>query len=423
MTPLQLAAHFFLQAAIIIAVCLGFGYLARKYLGQTQVVAEMIVGVILGPSLFGLLLPNVQVALFPTKLASGGMHPTMQVLYVVSQLGLVLYMFVIGLELDINRLKGHQKGTTAVAAAGILFPLIMGGLASLALQPKFELFVDGVGTWQAAFFLGAAMCITAFPMLARIIKETGLTETAMGTVAIVSAAINDVFSWILLAIVLTQVNNDIVHAAMALGGGAVFFLVAWFLAKPVLAKVIPSKLEDFGDHHLSIILVGLLVSAWITDSIQIYAVFGAFVFGMVVPKNEATANVANRLTQLTTILLLPFFFVYSGLNTQVGLLNSPTLWGIALLITVVAFVGKGLGCLLAAKVTGQTWADATKIGTLMNARGLMELIIINIGLEHGVITPTLYTMLVLMAIVTTVTASPLFRILQKRWPDQAIPAA
>ncbi|MFN3730312.1 MAG: cation:proton antiporter [Fimbriimonadaceae bacterium] len=418
MTDLELGIRLFLQLAVVLLACRVVGWLGR-FFGQTQVVSEMICGVILGPSLFGALAPAAQGFLFPRvmEIAQNGVtvtakHPSMQILYAMSQVGLVLYMFLVGLEFDLNLIRKRALGAVSVSIAGILFPFVLGwALGVWVLFPRGDSFTENVVPWQAGLYLGAAMCITAFPMLARIIYEKGIAKTSMGTLALGAGATDDAVAWGMLAVVLSSFRGDATIAMKALGGAAVFAVLTLTLGRRLLERILAPALKSgtLTPIAFGIVLTYLMFCAWYTDVIGIYAVFGAFLAGASMPRGVVQEWVETRVGPLTTTLLLPLFFIYSGLNTKISLVDSWELWGVTALICVAAIVGKGVACTLAAKAAGEPWREATAIGTLMNARGLMELIILNIAYEAGLITQLLFTMMVIMAIVTTLMASPLFQ--------------
>jgi Kef-type K+ transport system membrane component KefB len=412
----DLAIRFFLQLAFIVATCRIVGLLAKR-LGQPQVVAEMIAGVLIGPSLFGLLLPEVQAQLFPKA--------SMSILYAVSQVGLVLYMFLIGLEFQVDLIRQRLRSAATVSVAGILLPFTLGAIISTFLTGNDGFFAGSVKGWEAALFMGAAMSITAFPMLARIIYERGLTGTSLGTLALAAGSMDDAAAWCVLAIVLASFSGKAAIAIFAIGGGFLYVLVVLLAAKPLLRRL-GARAESNGGvsgRMLAFVLMLLMICAWYTDAIRLYAVFGAFILGTAMPRGVFAREVQSRLEPLTTNFLLPLFFVYSGLNTRIGLVNSRAMWGVALVILLAACLGKGVACWLAARLNGENNRDAMAIGTLMNARGLMELIILNIGLERGVITPTLFTIMVIMAIVTTLMASPVFEFVYRRRQERGQPIA
>ncbi len=401
MTPFELSVRFFLQLAIILCVCRFVSWVATR-VGQPPVVGEMIAGVLLGPSLFGLLAPHWQAQLFPPA--------SKPILFSVAQVGLVLYMFVVGLEFRIDLVRDRLRSALAISASGILAPFVLGCAIAWWLLGRGGFFTTDVNLWQAMPYLGAAMAITAFPMLARIIVERRLTGTPVGALALAAGAIDDAAAWCVLALVLASFANDASIAVYAIGGSVLLVAVTFTLGKRLLGSIARRAERSAEDSRLMFgwMLVLLMLAAWYTDSIGIYAVFGAFVLGAAVPRGKFSQEIQIRIEPLSTQLLLPLFFIYSGLNTRFDLVNDAGLWGIALIVLVAAVIGKMGACYLAARACGETHRDGLGVGALMNARGLMELIILNIGLERGLITPTLFTIMVLMAIVTTLMATPLF---------------
>ncbi|MEH2333318.1 cation:proton antiporter [Nostoc sp.] len=418
MSNFDLVIRLFLQLTLILTTCRIVTILGRRYLGQTDVVCEMIAGVMLGPSLLGLIAPDFQQWLFPKLLIITAVglkipNPSMSILYAISQIGLVIYMFLIGLEFNTKLLKHHIKSASLLSAAGIITPFILGAIASFWFYHNGDFFQPKVMPWSAALYLGASMTITAFPMLARILYERGLAQTRFGTLALGAASVDDAVAWCLLAIVLASVKNSLSIAILAIGGGICYVLFAIFLGQPLLKAFTRMTKRDAGVNRqtLTLMLIILMFCAWFTDVTGIYAIFGTFVLGAVTPRGEFAQQIRQYTEFLTTSFLLPIFFVFSGLNTQIGLVNTPILWGVTLLIIAIAILGKGVACMLAAKLAGENWRESATIGALMNARGLMELIILNIGLEQGIITPTLFTIMVIMAVITTLMASPLIAFL------------
>jgi Kef-type K+ transport system membrane component KefB len=414
MNNLNLAIQFFLQIAIILGVCRIVGRIAKAF-GQPQVVAEMIAGVMLGPSLFGYLAPELQTTLFPWD-PKQTKRDTSCYLFPASQLGLALYMFIVGLEFRTDIVRKHFASSLVVSISGMLVPFLLGGALGYWFHSMGGLFPEKTTAFEAVLFVGASMCITAFPMLARIIHFKGLSGTLMGTVAIGAGAIDDAAAWCLLAIVMANFDNNPASAIQSIGGGLAFVAFVTLILRPILAKNQRWFLDDkseLSESGLVLAIMLMALGAWITDYLQLHAVFGAFVIGSSIPRNS-NSNVAinraiiDRMQPLTVALLLPLFFTYSGLNTQITLLNSWTYVGVCLAILLAAIVGKGVACSLGAKLAGLSTRDALGIGVLMNARGLMELIIINKGLERGIIGKELFACLVIMAIVTTLMASPLF---------------
>ena len=401
MTNLQLAVHFFFQIAVILLFCQLVGRVGR-HVGQPQVVSEMMAGVLLGPSLFGLFFPELFTRLFPPD--------TLRVLFPVSQLGLAAYMFVVGMEFRMDIVRERLRSAVAVSAAGMLAPFVLGGVLGWYFFHHTTLFPAKTSLLEAVIFLGASMCITAFPMLARIIHFKKLAGTVMGTVALGAGAIDDAAAWALLAVVLASFDGDVSYAVRNILGGIGYVAVTLALIRPLLqrwARRIEAR-GSLADGEFVFCLSLLALGAWFTDAIGLHAVFGAFIMGAAMPRGLVAEALRDRIQPLTVALLLPLFFTYSGLNTQIGLLDSAYLWGLAGVILIAAVGGKGVACWLAARATGVSNREALGIGVLMNARGLMELIIINIGLQRGIISPALFATLVIMAVVTTLMASPLF---------------
>ena len=411
MNNLQLAVQFFLQLAVILLFCRLVGAIAGRF-GQPQVVAEMIAGVLLGPSFLGLFWPEAQLAIFPWD-KSQSVRDTQSYLFPASQLGLALYMFVVGLEFRMDIIRTKLKSSMSVSAAGMIAPFVLGAGLGWVLFHHTELFPKNTGLFEACIFLGASMCITAFPMLARIIHFKKLNGTTMGTVAIGAGAIDDAAAWCLLAVVLASMDRQWSNALVNIGGGLGFVAVTLGILRPLFGRALAlcSRNGTLSEAGLVIALAAMALGAWFTDLIGLHAVFGAFVMGAAMPRGNVTRELTNRIQPLTVALLLPLFFTYSGLNTRIGLLNTGALWMVCGAILVVAILGKGVACWIAARATGLPNREALGIGVLMNARGLMELIIINIGLQRGVITEGLFSALVLMAVFTTLMASPLFEIL------------
>jgi Kef-type K+ transport system membrane component KefB len=401
MTTFDLSVLFFLQMAFILAVCRVVG-LIFKHLGQSQVVSEMIAGVLMGPSLMGWIFPDFSAYLFPAASKS--------ILFSVCQVGLVLYMFLIGVEFDIDLIKSRLRSAASVSIAGIVAPFALGGAIAFYLAGDTTLFSAKTSVLQAVLFMGAAMSITAFPMLARIIFEQGLSKTSLGTLALAAGSMDDAAAWCVLAVVLASFQNDISIAVYAIGGGITFALVTLVVVRQLL-QPLGRQVEAAGEMSqgmLAVVLMLCMLGAWFTDYIQIYAVFGAFIMGIAMPRGKFAAELQRMIYPLTTAFLLPVFFVYSGLNTKIGLVNTPYLWLLTLIILIAATVGKGVACYGAARWHGETHREAMAVGTLMNARGLMELIILNIGLQRGVIEPALFAIMVMMAIITTLMTTPIF---------------
>jgi Kef-type K+ transport system membrane component KefB len=429
MQPSELSVLFFLQLAVIIGTCRAVGWFAKRFLGQPQVVGEMIAGVVLGPSLFGLLAPEIQQALFPQE--------SRTLLYVLAQLGVGLYMFLVGLQFRSEEFRANAKSAASVSIAGMAAPFLIAILIAPLLLANGGLFTPGVSQFQATLFTGAAIAITAFPMLARIIHERGLSSTRLGTLSLSAGAIDDAAAWTVLAIVLASFGAGPVVAVKAILGGGFLALVILFAGPRLLAPLgrIAEREGNVSQTLLGVTLILFAAAALGMDWAGLHAVFGGFLLGTVMPRGVFATEVRRVLEPVTVVMLLPIFFTFSGLNTQLSLLADPSMFLIAGGILVASIVAKGVACWAAARLTGQDNPTAMAIGALMNARGLMELIIINIGLQRGIITPALFSILVLMAIVTTLMASPLFELVYGRHrrdvhgvlnedaPNEAIPVA
>ena len=406
--PGPVAIHFFLELAVILAACRVVGLLARR-IGQPQVVGEMIAGVVLGPSLLGLIAPGVQDWLFPPGDAN-------TMLYTVAQIGLVLYMFLIGLNFDVDLIKHRAAIAVAVSTAGFVTPLACGALIAAPLLGAGIFFGENVTLLMAMLFLGASIATTAFPMLARIIFEKRLTGTPLGTLALACGATDDALSWCILAVVLAMNQGSSSTAILAIGGGILYALFVLTIGRRALRPLGPMSERKNGISApvLSTVLCILMLCAWFTDLIGIYAIFGAFILGVAMPSGFFANRLTGTLEPTVTTFLLPLFFVYSGLNTQIGLVDTPGLWAVTIGLLVVSIAGKGVACALAARLRKVPLRESVALGALMNARGLIELILLNIGLQAGIITPTLFTILVLVVIVTTLMASPIFEFVYGR---------
>lgn len=402
MTASQLSILFFLQLAVIIAVSRMVGAFVQRFLGQPQVVGEMIAGVLLGPSILGLAAPGLEAALFPAD--------SKKVLYVGAQLGVGLYMFLVGLTFDKAEFRTSARSAAAVAFGSMAAPFAMAALMAPWLLGIDGLFTPRMRTAQAALFLGSAIAITAFPMLARIIHERGIAHTRLGTLSLSSGAIGDAGAWIVVAVVLASLGEGAHVAWLAVGGGLGFALFMVTLAPRLLTRLadIHARKGEVDMALLGAVLVLFLLSAGAMDAVGIHAVFGGFLLGTAMPRGRFGEEIRAKLEPFTTVFLLPMFFTFSGLNTQLAVVDNLTLAVAALAILAASVLAKGGASYLAARLSGHDHASAMGIGALMNARGLMELIIINIGLQRGVIEPGLFAILVVMAIVTTLMASPLF---------------
>jgi Kef-type K+ transport system membrane component KefB/nucleotide-binding universal stress UspA family protein len=398
-TPLAL---FIVQAGLIIACSRAIGILARR-LGQPMVIAEVLAGIMLGPSLLGWLSPPTLAALFP--------RDSLGLLNMLSQVGLMLFMFLIGLELDLKLLRGRGRASVLISHTSILVPCALGALLGLYLYPRLA--TPEVPFSSFILFMGVAMSITAFPVLARILVERRLLQSRVGAMTITCAAVDDVTAWCLLAFVVSFVRaTGVADAARTTVLALVDVAGMLFAVRPFLHRLgaRSDNREGLTQNRVAVTLLLLLASCWTTELIGIHALFGAFMLGAVMPKQGGFARtLADRLEDLVVVFLLPLFFAYSGLRTQLGLLDTPEAWIMCALVTLVACVGKFGGSALAARITGLSWRESAALGILMNTRGLMELIVLNIGLDLGVISPTLFTMMVIMALVTTFITTPLLQ--------------
>jgi Kef-type K+ transport system membrane component KefB/nucleotide-binding universal stress UspA family protein len=385
---------------IVIGLSRLMGLLFRR-LKQPLVIGEIVAGILLGPSLFGWVAPDAAAAIFQPQ--------TIPYLGVLSQIGLIFFMFLIGLELDPKYLKSQIDRAILVSHASILMPFSLGSLAALVLYPQVS--TDDVSFTAFALFLGAAMSITAFPVLARIITENNLQGSRLGILALTCAAVDDVTAWCLLALAIAVTRtNSMVGALPTILESAIYIVLMVVIVRPFLQRLASyyNRMGKLNQFVLAGIYMGVVASALITELIGIHFIFGAFLLGTVMPKHAGLRReLAQKTEDFVLTFLLPIFFAYSGLRTQVGLLNSPMLWLLCGLVLAVAIVGKYAGTYLAACFCGINHRDAMALGWLMNTRGLTELIVLNIGLSLGVISPVLFTMLVIMALVTTFMTSPL----------------
>jgi len=399
-----------LQVLIVIGLSriVGLGF---RWIKQPLVIGEIVAGIMLGPSLFGLIAPELSATLFPPE--------TVPFLNVLSQVGLIFFMFLIGLELNPKYLSGQLEVAILTSNISIIVPFSLATIVSLVLYPLLS--NGGVSFTAFAMFLGAAMSITAFPVLARIITENNLQGTRLGTLALTCAAVDDVTAWCLLAVAIAVARTGSFVGAIPTIIEALFYIVLmltvgrWFLQRLATYYRRTGRLSQF---VLALIYIGVVASAIVTEQIGIHLIFGAFLVGAAMPKNQnLVRELAEKTEDFVLIFLLPIFFAYSGLRTQIGLLNRPELWGLCLLVVAVAIIGKYVGTYVAARVCGINNREASALGWLMNTRGLTELIVLNIGLSLGVITPLMFTMLVIMALVTTFMTSPL---LEWTYPKQLI---
>jgi Kef-type K+ transport system membrane component KefB len=407
----QPLAILLLQVIVIILVARLFGYFF-KMMKQPSVIGEIIAGIMLGPSFFGHFFPVVSGFLFPIK-ALGNLQ-------LFSQVGLILFMFVVGMELNPNLLKNKMKEAIIVSHASIVVPFALGILLAFFTYNEFA--PPSIGFLPFALFIGIAMSITAFPVLARIVQERGLTNTKLGVMAITCAATDDITAWFILALVIAIVKaGSPMSAIYTILLAVVYVALMLKLVQPLLKKL--SKKYE-GEKHLSKTLVAvffmtLLLSSFVSETIGIHALFGAFLAGAIMPFNaNFRVLLAEKVEDVALVLLLPLFFVFTGLRTQLGLLDNGHLWLVCLLIIAVAIAGKFGGSALAAKFVGQSTKDSLSIGALMNTRGLMELVVLNIGYDLGILPPQIFTMMVIMALATTILTGPALDLINRRFKSE-----
>jgi Kef-type K+ transport system membrane component KefB len=388
-----------LQIISIIFVARIFGLLFTR-MGQPSVIGEITAGIVLGPSLLGMYFPEYSLFLFPAESLGN--------LQFLSQVGLILFMFVVGMELDLSVLKNKAHEAVVISHASIVIPYTLG--MGLAYYIYSEYAPPTVPFLSFGLFMGIAMSITAFPVLARIIQERGLTRTKLGAIAITSAAADDITAWCILAAVIAIVKaGSFMSALFTIGFSLVYVVVMVYLIGPFLKRLgsIYSNRETISKSIVALVFIILLASAYSTEIIGIHALFGAFLAGVIMPPNLNFRKILiDKIEDVSLVLLLPLFFVLTGLRTQIGLLNEQHLWFVCGLVICVAVAGKFVGSALAAKIIGQSWKDSLSIGALMNTRGLMELIVLNIGYDLGILTPTVFAMMVIMALVTTFMTGP-----------------
>lgn len=378
-----------------------------KYIGQPGVIGEIVAGIVLGPSLLGYFFPEIFGFLFPPESLTN--------LELISQLGLILFMFVIGMELDFGVIRKKINETLVISHAGILVPFFLGIVASYWIYEKYA--ATHTSFLPFALFIGISMSITAFPVLARIVQERGLTQTPTGILSIASAANDDVTAWCLLAVVIAIAKaGTFISALYAVGFTVLYILLMFYVVRPFLRKVgsVYVTGEVISKTFVSFIFLILVISATLTEMIGIHALFGAFIAGVVMPSNIGFRKVMmEKVEDVALVFFLPLFFAYTGLHTEIGLIDTLELWLICGLFILVAVVGKFGGCALAARLVGESWKNSLIVGTLMNTRGLMELVALNIGYEMGVLPPSVFVILVIMALVTTFMTTPMLSIIEK----------
>ena len=393
-----------IQICVILVASYSVGWLLGRF-RQPQVVGEMVAGVLLGPSLLGWLAPGFFAALFPPS--------SLGALSVLSQIGLLLFMFMVGLELDTKTLRKLGHIAVVISHTSIIVPFVLGALLALFLFPRIA--NEGLPFTGFVLFMGAAMSVTAFPVLARILGERNLLGTKLGTLTIACAAVDDVTAWCLLAVIIAIVKSELNHLPLwqMLLGVVVYLGVMLYVVRPLMKRVIvPQGDAKKNDTLIAVLLVCMLASSWATEWLGIHALFGAFFAGVIVPKeNGFTEDVRKRLQLPVVVLLIPLFFAFTGLRTSIGLINGFDMVLYCVLVFVVAIAGKFGGSMIAARIMGTPWREAASIGILMNTRGLIELVILNIGLDIGVLNRPLFSIMVLMAVGTTLMTTPILSLI------------
>lgn len=398
------SANAFLHVLVALTAIIVLGQvLARLFalISQPPVIGEVVAGILLGPSLLG---PDISSLILPQSVAP--------FLGIIAQLGVVLYMFLVGLELNPAVLKHRASTAVAVSHASILLPFLLGALLAIPLYQRLS--SSDVPFTSFALFMGVAMSITAFPVLARILTDYRMSKTPLGVLALTCAAANDIVAWCLLALVVGIAKAQLGQGLFVVAGALAFIALMFLLARPAITWLSRRLARPDQSRTLaSIVLVALLLSALATEAIGIHAIFGAFVLGVLIPHDSPAARaLSGQLDRVVTILLLPAFFALTGMRTRIDLLSEPTQWLTCALLIAVATLGKFGGTLAAARLTGLSWRNGAILGTLMNTRGLMELIVLTVGLDLGVISPALFSMMVIMALATTALTSPILRLLK-----------
>lgn len=388
------------QIVAIVFVSRLFAWIFRK-IGQPSVIGEIVAGIVLGPSLVGLFFPEFTAFLFPAQSLGN--------LQFLSQIGLILFMFIVGMEIDVNVLKNKAHDAVVISHASIIIPFSLGmGLAYFIYK---EFAPVEVSFTSFGLFFGIALSITAFPVLARIVQERGIHKTRLGTIVITCAAADDITGWSILAVVIAIAKaGSSVSALYTIALAVVYVFVMIKIVRPFLKRIgdLNATNTNLSKTYVAIFIVMLILSSWATEVIGIHALFGAFMAGAIMPANQKFRSLfAEKIEDIALVLFLPLFFVFTGLRTEIGLINEPYLWKITGLIILVATLGKLVGSALAARYVKQSWKDSLIIGTLMNTRGLMELVVLNIGYDLGILTPQVFAMMVIMALVTTLMTGPI----------------
>ena len=401
-----------LQIIVIIAFARLFGFLFKK-IGQPAVIGEIAAGIVLGPSMIGSFFPEINQVLFPAA--------SLPTLGILSQIGLILFMFIIGMELDLKAISKQAYGAVIISHASIIIPYTLGMGLAYFLYNQYA--PPGISFLSFALFMGIAMSITAFPVLARILQEKKLTRSKLGGMALTCAAADDLTAWCILAAVIAMVKSESsVSVLYTIGLAVVYIWLMLKVARPALEKLeqVYTNNEKKRTPIIALLFIILIISSYITSVIGIHSLFGAFIAGVIMPSSFSFRKIViDKIEDVSIVLLLPLFFVITGLRTQIGLLNEGHLWATFGWILLVAVAGKFGGSTLAARMVGQTWKDSLSIGVLMNTRGLMQLIVLNIGYDLGILSPEIFAMMVLMAVVTTFMTGPALDLINWLIPEKS----
>ena len=397
--------HVLLALVVVILAARLCGALC-KLIHQPPVIGEVISGILLGPSLLGRISPEAARFLLPPSAAP--------FLSIIAQVGVILFMFLVGLELDTAKLKHRTHATIAISHASILVPFLLGATLALWFYPKLS--TSDVPFTVFALFLGVSLSVTAFPVLARILTDRGLQKTRMGIMALTCAAVDDVTAWCLLAFLVAVANAKAAGAAATFGLTALYLTLMLTVARPLIARAVRAQeiRKAVSQTATAVVVVGLLLSALATEVAGIHAIFGAFLLGAIIPHDSLLArDLTHKLEDLVVILFLPAYFAFTGMRTQIGLVHGVDQWLLCGVILAAASLGKFGGSFVAGRITGLGNREAASLGILMNTRGLMELIVLNLGLDLHILSPTLFAMLVLMAIITTLATTPILHLLTR----------
>ncbi|HXH94455.1 MAG TPA: cation:proton antiporter [Thermoanaerobaculia bacterium] len=399
----EVLLHVLLALVVVIIAARACGALCKR-IHQPPVIGEVIAGILLGPSLLGHISPAAFSYLLPATVAP--------FLSIIAQIGVILFMFLVGLELDTAQLKHRTHATVAISHASIVAPFVLGAVLALWLYPKLS--TRDVRFTVFALFLGVSLSVTAFPVLARILTDRGIQKTRMGTVSLTCAAVDDVTAWCLLAFLIAVAKANVSAAAVTVALTGLYVAFMMLVARPLIIRAVRAQelRESVSQSAIAVVVVALLLSTLATEAAGIHAIFGAFLLGAIIPHDSRLArDLTNKIEDLVVVLFLPAFFAFTGMRTQIGLVHGASQWLLCGVIIAAASIGKFGGTFVAARFTGFGSRDAAALGVLMNTRGLMELIVLNIGLDLLILSPTLFAMLVLMAIITTLATTPILQLL------------